>query len=221
MSILFVLLTFLVVISINYLMFRPGQALPATPERTISPPSPVMAKEYGFSIPQGYSFHPGHTWVMRESQDDVRVGLDSFTAELVGKIDRIDVVKNDRWIRQGQRLMTLHAGDVTIDLLSPVEGVVTSINRDVVQDPALAVRDPYKDGWIATVKAPDFKTNQRNLMQASMVAPWMHYSQTKLNGEIAKLNPALAQDGGVPVTGVLLKVSPEIRQKLINDFFLN
>ena len=221
MSILFVLLTFLVVISVNYFMFRPGPALPATPERNISPPAPVMTKEYGFSIPQGYSFHPGHTWVMRESQDDVRVGLDSFTSELLGTIDHIDVVKNDRWIRQGQRLMTLHAGDVAIDLLSPVEGVVTSVNRDVVQDPTLAVRDPYKDGWIATVKAPDFKTNQRNLMQASMVAPWMHYSQTKLNDAIAKLNPTLAQDGGVPIPGVLLKISPELRQKLINEFFLN
>lgn len=221
MSILFVLLTFLVVVSVNYLMFRPAQALPATPERFISPPAPVMTKELGFSIPQGYCFHPGHTWVMPESRDDVRVGLDSFTAEVLGKIDSIEVVKNDRWVRQGQRLMTLHAGDVAIDLLSPVEGVVTSVNRDVVQDPTLAVRDPYKDGWIATVKAPDFQTNQRNLMQASMVAPWMHYSQTRLNAAIAKLNPALAQDGGVPVSGVLLKVSPEIRQKLINDFFLN
>ena len=221
MSILFVLLTYLVVISVNYLWFRPPQALPATPERSISPPAPVMTKEYGFAIPQGYSFHPGHTWVMRESNDDVRVGLDSFTADLLGKIDRIDVVKSERWIRQGQRLMTLHADGVSIDLVSPVEGVVTSINRDVVQDPALALRDPYKDGWIATVKTPDFNINQRNLMQSSMVASWMHYSQTRLNAAIAQLNPALAQDGGVPITGVLLKVSAELRQKLIADFFLN
>jgi len=220
-SILFVLLTYLVVISVNYLWFRPPQALPATPERSISPPAPVMTKEYGFAIPQGYSFHPGHTWVMRESNDDVRVGLDSFTADLLGKIDRIDVVKSERWIRQGQRLMTLHADGVSIDLVSPVEGVVTSINRDVVQDPALALRDPYKDGWIATVKTPDFNINQRNLMQSSMVASWMHYSQTRLNAAIAQLNPALAQDGGVPITGVLLKVSAELRQKLIADFFLN
>ncbi|HYM78856.1 MAG TPA: glycine cleavage system protein H [Candidatus Dormibacteraeota bacterium] len=221
MSILFVLLTYLVVISVNYLWFRPPQTQAAAPGRSIAPPAPVMTRQYGFSIPQGYCFHPGHTWVTREGHDDVRVGIDSFTADLLGKIDRIDVVKPDRWIRQGQKFMTVHADGVSFELVSPVEGVVTAVNRDVVQDPTLAVRDPYHDGWIATVKAPDFSTNQRNLMQASMIAPWMHYSQTRLNAAVAKLNPALAQDGGVPVNGLLLRVSPELREKLITDFFLN
>jgi len=59
-------------------------------------------------------------------------------------------------------------------------------------------------------------------MQASMVAPWMHYNQTRLNAEVAKLNPAaLAQDGGVPVSGLLQRVNAELRQRIISEFFLN
>jgi len=180
-----------------------------------------MTKEFGFSIPQGYCFHPGHTWVMRENGEDARVGLDGFAADFVGKIDKIEIANPNRWVRQGQRLMTLHAGETSFDLLSPVEGVVMAVNQDVVQDPAIAIRDPYKDGWIATLKTPDFATNQKNLMQSSMVAPWMHYNVTRLNAAVSKLNPALAQDGGVPLSGLLLRVNPELRQKLITDFFLS
>jgi len=117
--------------------------------------------------------------------------------------------------------MTVYVEGFSFDLVSPIEGVITHVNNDVIQNPALAQRDPYKNGWIATLKAPDFNTNQRNLMQASMVAPWMHYNQTQLNAEVAKLNPALAQDGGVPVAGLLQRVPTELRQRIVAEFFLN
>jgi len=220
MSILFVLLTFIVIITVNYFRVRESGALPISPVVPVRAPAPVMTKEHGFSIPQGYCFHPGHTWVARESREDVRVGLDGFTADVVGKIDELEIVGPNRWVRQGQRLMTLKADGVSLDLLSPVEGVVMAVNPDVVKDPMLALRDPYKDGWVALLRAPDLSTNQKNLMQQSMVAPWMHYSLSRLNAALPK-NPALAQDGGVPVHGVLLKLEPELRQKLIKDFFLN
>lgn len=221
MSILFVLLTFLLIISVNYLWFRPQSQLPAETHLPTHLPAPVMTKQAGFSIPQNYAFHPGHTWVLREGHDAARVGLDAFTADLVGKIDRIEVAKPDRWVRQGQKLMTIHGDGFSFDLVSPIEGVVAHINQEVLKDPGVAQRDPYKDGWIATLKAPDLNTNERNLMQASMVGPWMHYNQQRLNTEIAKLNPALAQDGGVPVPGLLQRVPEDLRQRIIAEFFLN
>lgn len=221
MSILFVLLTFIIVITVNYTMFRTPRPLPAPPEVLARPAAPVITKEFGFSVPKGYCFHPGHTWAMREGRENARVGLDAFAADLAGKIDHIEVLNPNRWVRQGQRLMTLHAGDVSFDLVSPIEGVVTAVNQDVVHDPSIALRDPYNDGWIARVKAPDFNTNQKNLMQDSMVAPWMHYNVTRLNSALAKMNPALAQDGGVPFSGLLTRLDPQLRQTLITDFFLN
>ena len=77
MSILFVLLTFLVVISVNYLWFRPAQVLPVTAHPSLKPPVPLMTRQAGFAIPQDYCFHPGHTWVLREGHEDARVGFDS------------------------------------------------------------------------------------------------------------------------------------------------
>ena len=144
MSILFVLLMFLLILTVTY--FRGRKELPAQPEAWAMPKAPRMEREYGFSIPQGYSFHPGHTWVMREAGEDTRVGLDSFAANLLGKVEQIDVVGTNRWVRQGQKIMTVKSGDVLVEMLSPIEGVITTLNRDVIDDPTLATRDPYKDG---------------------------------------------------------------------------
>jgi hypothetical protein len=38
---------------------------------------------------------------------------------------------------------------------------------------------------------------------------------------VSQLSPALAQDGGQPVAGVLARVTPEVREKIAKEFFLN
>lgn len=217
MSILFVLLMFLLIMTFSYFRTR-NEAV--RPQPSTGPQAPRMEREYGFQIPQGYCFHPGHTWSLKEGADNARIGIDTFAANLMGKIDEVKVVGENRWVRQGQKVMTIRSGKDSFDLVSPVEGVITAINRDVVDDPTLAARDPYQKGWIALVKSPDLATNQKNLVQDTMVAPWLQNNVTRLNSMVAQLAPTMAADGGVPMAGLLARVEPDVRQKLIKEFFL-
>ena len=217
MSILFVLLMFLLIMTFSYFRTR-NEAV--RPQPSTGPQAPRMEREYGFQIPQGYCFHPGHTWSLKEGADNARIGIDTFAANLMGKIDEVKVVGENRWVRQGQKVMTIRCGKDSFDLVSPVEGVITAINRDVVDDPTLAARDPYQKGWIALVKSPDLPTNQKNLVQDTMVAPWLQNNVTRLNSMVAQLVPTMAADGGVPMAGLLARVEPDVRQKLIKEFFL-
>ena len=218
MSILFVLLMFLLIITITYLRGR--NEMPVR-EPGVRAQAPRMEREYGFQIPQGYCFHPGHTWVLKEGPERARVGLDSFVVNLLGKIDRIDVTGENRWIRQGQKIATITSGGTSVDLISPVEGVITALNRDAIQDPSIITRDPYAQGWIALVKSPELTINQRNLVQGAMVAPWMQNNVSRLNGMVNQLAPTLAADGGVPIAGLLGRVPRELREQLTKEFFLS
>ena len=218
MSILFVLLMFLLVMSINYVRTR--EQVIAQPQAWAGPQAARMQREYGFSIPEDYCFHPGHTWVLKEGGENARVGIDSFAANLLGTIEHIDVIGLNRWVRQGQKLVTIRSGGQNFELVSPVEGVVMAVNKDAAQDPGLIARDPYQSGWIAIVKSPDLVTNKKNLVQGSMVAPWLQNSVTRLNGMVAQLAPTMAADGGLPLAGLLARVAPELREKLAKEFFL-
>ena len=220
MSILFVLLMFLLILSISY--FRSGGMEDvARPQPGTGPLlSPRIDRSLGRSIPQEYCFHPGHTWMVKEGADSARIGLDSFAANLIGQIDKIDVIGENRWVRQGQKIMTIHSGETTIDLVSPIEGVITAVNRDATQDPKTVLRDPYEKGWIATLKSPDLAVNQKNLVQGSMVAPWLQNSLTRLAGIVPQMAPAMAADGGLPVSGLLGRLDNGVRQKLLTEFFL-
>jgi glycine cleavage system H lipoate-binding protein len=220
MSILFVLLMFLLIITISYFRW-PSQERSTRPQASPEPiTAPKMERSLGMSIPQGYCFHPGHTWALKEGFDNARIGLDSFAANLIGQIDRIEVVGENRWVRQGQRVMTIHCGETAIDLVSPIEGVITAINRDAIEDPKRIVRDPYEKGWIALVKSPDLTVNQKNLVQGSMVAPWLQNSVTRLASMVPQMAGAMAADGGLPVAGLLTRLEPEVRTSVLKEFFL-
>ncbi|HEY6939007.1 MAG TPA: hypothetical protein VI424_17740, partial [Terriglobales bacterium] len=92
-------------------------------------PQPVPAVE----LPAGYYFHPSHTWMAEHGKATARVGMDGFAANLVGRVQQISVVGEQRWVRQGQKLLTLAGECGTVELLSPVEGVVAAINPEVIK----------------------------------------------------------------------------------------
>jgi glycine cleavage system H lipoate-binding protein len=220
MSILFVLLTFLIVITVTYFLRRDQPAMVVQAEAFPLAAAPLMAKEQGFDVPRGYCFHPGHMWVLDEGRQNARIGLDSFGAHLVGKIDRVEVVGLNRWVRQGQKVCSITHDGTTVDLLSPVEGVIISVNNDVLKDPTLLTKDPYRNGWICVVKSPEIATNLNNLLQGTLVAPWMQNSVRRLSTLTAKLAPAAAADGGLPVSGLLTHLEPGVQRTLIHEFFL-
>jgi glycine cleavage system H lipoate-binding protein len=220
MSILFVLLTFLLILTVMYFR-RPEaavNALQTAPVKKIV--SPTLMKQGGFDVPEGYCFHPGHTWVTDEGHQNARVGIDAFAGNLLGKIDSVQVTDLNRWVRQGQPLCTVTREGRSIELLSPIEGVLVSVNHEVLKNPNLIIDEPYKNGWLCVVKAPEMTTNVRNLLQGPVVLPWMQNSLARIGAMVQQLTPALAQDGGLPVKGLLFQVDNSTQHELVHEFFL-
>lgn len=220
MSILFVLLTFLLILTVMYFR-RPQEAsdaLAVAPSKALG--TPVLVQQVGFEVPRGYCFHPGHTWVLDEGHQNARVGIDAFAGNLFGKIDSIELASLNRWVRQGQKLCAVKREGHSIDLLSPVEGVLVSVNHHVLKDPNLVVEDPYKDGWLCVIKAPELAMNTKNLLQDNVVAAWMQNSIARLGAKLQELTPALAQDGGLPIKGLFFQVDAGVQQQLAKEFFL-
>jgi glycine cleavage system H lipoate-binding protein len=219
MSILFVLLTFLLILTVMYFR-RPQEssdALSVAPSKRLAAP---MVPQACFEVPQGYCFHPGHTWASDEGRQEARVGIDSFAANLFGKIDAIELADLNRWVRQGQKLCRVKREGQGLDLLSPVEGVLVSVNHEVLKNPNLVVEDPYQSGWLCVIKAPELAINAKNLLQGNVIAAWMQNSIARLGAKLQELAPALAQDGGLPIKGLLFQMDANARQQVVKEFFL-
>ncbi len=224
MTVILVLLTFGIFLAIDYV--RGQKQLAKQPvlqaARRETAPRVIPAMVAGFQVPENVRYHTGHTWALSESPDRVRVGMDDFATKLVGKIESITLPQRGRWVRQGQKIWTIFRDGKSVDMVSPIEGTVTDINESVMKDPELARKDPYGDGWLLTVQAPDSKINFRNLLGGTLARLWTEESALRLQKRMPMaLEGALAQDGGVAVDDLTAHMPDEDWATLTKEFFLS
>lgn len=160
----------------------------------------------GFDLPENLSYHPAHTWAIQESPGIVRVGMDDLASRLLGEPERIDLPRRGQWVRQGQRLAVVHRDGKSVELLSPMEGIVTGVNAALDESPATSTRDPYGHGWLITVQAPDVLTTFRNLLKGSAARSWMEEAAARLRASLPAPAGAVAQDGGLPVRDLAAQI---------------
>jgi len=223
MTVLLVLFTFVTFLLIDHFYSRKHVVQPALQVAPRSEVKPRLAPSLvgGFQVPENLRYHPGHTWALSESPSLVRVGMDQFASKLTGKIERITLPQRGQWIRQGQKIWTVSRDGSSVDMVSPIEGSVADVNDAVVQNPELALKDPYGEGWMVTVQSPDAKTNFRNLLGGALARWWTEESAGRLQRKMPMALGALAQDGGVAVDNLAAHIPDQDWAVLAKEFFLS
>ncbi len=223
MVVILVLMTFGIFLLIDYARGQKQMAKQPVVQATREiEPRMLPAMVSGFQVPENVRYHGGHTWALSESRDLVRIGMDDFASKLVGKIDSIALPQRGRWVRQGQKIWTIFRDGKSVDMVSPIEGTVTDVNDAVIANPDLAHKDPYGEGWLLTVLAPDAKINFRNLLGGALARMWTEESALRLRKRMPMaMAAALAQDGGVAVDDITAHL-PEVDWAAITkEFFLS
>ena len=224
MTVILVLITFVAFLVIDHFYSKRHAVQPilvearASSEQVREPrlqPSVVA----GFQVPDNVRYHPGHTWALSESPNLVRVGIDDFAGKLLGKIENLALPQRGQWIRQGQKMLSIERNGVKVDMASPIEGSVTDINEAVVQNPEMARQDPYGEGWLITVQAPDAKTNFRNLLGGVLVSRWMEECAFRLASTMPKSAATMA-DGGLVSPDLAKQIPSDKYLAIVNEFFL-
>ena len=223
MTVIMVLLTLTIFLLIDYVRGQKELTKQAVLHTATREPASrvVPAMVAGFQVPENLRYHAGHAWALSESRELVRVGIDDFASKLVGKIESIALRQRGRWVRQGQKIWTIFRDGKSVDMVSPIEGTVTAINEAVVNDPELARKDPYGEGWLLTVLAPDAKINVRNLLGGTLARLWTESSALRLQSRMPLGMGALAQDGGVAVDDITAHLPGEDWATLTKEFFLS
>jgi glycine cleavage system H protein len=222
MTVILVLATFLVFIVLDYLMNR-GKAM-ATVAATAPNAVPAhFGGDYvdGFHVPESISYHSGHSWLVKERKNVVRVGADEFAAALLGKIDKIELPKPGQWIRQGQKVLTFFRDGQKTEMVSPTEGEVMEINAEILRNPAALRNDPYGKGWLLAVHVPDEENTARNLIPTRLVNGWMREAVERLYSRQPSLAGAVAADGGRPADDLLAGLPDSDWAEVTGEFFLS
>jgi glycine cleavage system H protein len=173
-----------------------------------------------FSLPEGLFYHQGHSWLLPQGAELVKVGVDDFAQKLVGRSNKIMLPHVGSRIEQGEVGWNLDVGKKSIAMLSPVSGSVVAVNKDIVKNPDLVNQDPYGKGWLIMVKPDNKRATVKNLLTGKVASAWMDKTadalREKMGGEVG----TVYQDGGLPVSGIAKALSPDAWDTIASEFLL-
>jgi glycine cleavage system H protein len=197
MTVILVLATFLVFIVIDFFLSRKSAAqIPVVEESPRPAPLLSATSVEGILVPDQMRYHPGHTWILEERPGVARVGADALAVRVLGRVDKIELPKAGRWVRQGQKAFTFWTGSEKVELVSPVEGEVVEVNSDAAKDPSILANDPYGRGWLIKVNVPERETVGRNLLPQALVKSWMREEVRRVRAVQPELAAVMVAGGG-------------------------
>jgi glycine cleavage system H protein len=108
-------------------------------------------------IPDEKKYSSNHIWI---EMDDEFIGRCGLSEQFLEKLDRIIFVEFPdvgMEVRRGEKVARLESHIAFFDVISPVSGLITEINQEVLINPGILNTDPLKDGWIykIDVKEPN------------------------------------------------------------------
>ena len=89
-----------------------------------------------------------HEWVELFKDSLVRIGISDYAQHALGDLVFINLPVEGDTVTVGQAFGDLESVKAVSEIISPVTGTVTAVNKDVVDRPEIINEDPYKNWFI-------------------------------------------------------------------------
>jgi len=187
---------------------------------------PAAAPVRAFSpvqLPSGLFVADNHSWVRLTETGELRLGMDELLTQSLGDVDQVTLPRPGTEIRRGEVFATIRRLGHEIPVVSPVDGTVVAANEMLVAHPFDAAKDPYGNGWIASIWPTDHAESLRDLRVGERAAAWMKNEMQRLSDFLTmraapNLAGATLSDGARPIVGVLNALDDGARQEFMDEF---
>lgn len=98
-------------------------------------------------VPENLKYTPTHEWLDQEASE-ARIGITDHAQQLLGDLVFIELPDIGETVSAGDELGVLESVKAAADFYAPISGVVTAVNQEVADNPALLNDDPYGKAWL-------------------------------------------------------------------------
>jgi glycine cleavage system H protein len=97
-------------------------------------------------------FSKDHEWV-DVIGDTATIGITAYAAEQLGDVVFVDLPVAGKAVKAGEALAVVES--VKADVLAPVSGEVTGVNRALAENPQTVNDEPEAAGWFVKIRVAD------------------------------------------------------------------
>ncbi|MFA5405679.1 MAG: hypothetical protein WC358_12170 [Ignavibacteria bacterium] len=168
--------------------------------------SPSVFNKRSLIAPEGYYFSKGHVWAKLMSSDKIKTGIDDFVIHALGKILITEFSPAGTRVKKGDVLIKGKFDSKTVNFLSPVNGTIDSVNRDIL---GKVINDPYNNDWGVVIKTNDVNNALIPFLMGNSAVTFMKNEFKKLkdflvmNSNKPELVGVTMYDGGNVMEGAI------------------
>jgi len=177
-------------------------------------------------VPQGVFFSKFHTWAHLGINGEARIGLDDLLLHFTGDVNFEYIKSPGEHINKGEILTLINHNGKTLRILSPISGEIKGTNTRLRENPGLIKEDPYRQGWIYSIKPVRWKAETNSYFLAEEATYWAKQEMLRfkdfLSMSVAKYMPepggVVLQDGGELIDQPLAELPQEVWQDFEDKF---
>lgn len=107
-------------------------------------------------FPDDLLYSREHVWV-RVDGDIATIGITDHAQEKLGEVLSLDLPEADSYVEWNEPFGSIETAKGVVELISPVSGVVISVNEDITDDIGIINSDPHDTGWMIIVEMEDLE----------------------------------------------------------------
>jgi len=102
--------------------------------------------------PKDYKYTKNHEWIHLESEKEGKVGLADYAQSHLGDLVFFDLPAPGTQVEQFKKMGEVESVKAVSDIYAPASGKVLEVNQAAIDDPTIANKDPYGEGWLVKVE---------------------------------------------------------------------
>ncbi|MFA7418351.1 MAG: hypothetical protein WCZ90_01600 [Melioribacteraceae bacterium] len=212
---IFVLTAFLFILAVDLIVLKiQGKNHPAF---ELSPPQYSLSYDgNSFTIPSNMVFTKGHTWLKKNKDGLISIGIDSFGTTALGNLSVIKCAKVGTELKRGEMIFEGSYENKIVKFLSPINGVVKSVNSNIIGG---GITNPYET-WGVQLSSNDFNENRNKFLTGNDALGWMEIEFIKLKSFITSHSPNIELAGETMYDGGTLTndIASSLVEQSVNDF---
>ena len=133
--------------------------------------------KFTFKVATDRLYTDDHLW-LKMIDGLVSIGLTDYLQQSSGDVAFAEPEAEGTTLAASDILGSIETMKTTLDIPSPLEGVIKMVNPQLEDEPELVNQDPFGEGWLVQLEVNDWEAVQKNLLD-----PQSYYERMKAEAE--------------------------------------